>query len=104
MEWKGDKGELQNSQIAFTSVTDFCAMCYVEDHNIVVVSSGNRLQAFDINDGSLRWEFSETINGQTVEPTAVCCDNTGRLFVGDFSKWRILLLVSETESCFSLSD
>ena len=67
-------------------------MCYLEQHNVLVVLSKGLLHAVHLEDGCPLWKLSKTNKGSRFEPSGVTCDTAGRVFVVEScDRWLLVL-------------
>ena len=71
-------------------------MCYVEQSNILVITSEQNIKAINLGTGSILWEFTQGLEGRELNPEGVCSDTDGRVYVTDGCNEPIIVLHGET--------
>ena len=67
-------------------------LCYLKQHNFLVVLNKGLLYAVRLEDGRPLWKLSESNKGSRFEPSGVTCDTSGHVFVVEScDRWLLVL-------------
>ena len=101
--WDRKKEQFHSTNEITTCLQNALKICHLEKYNFLVSVSCNvkrnkkgRIEALNLCNNFRIWQFEECVDGKKVAPNAICCDKEGRLFVGDDTNLRFLLLDGRT--------
>ena len=97
--WNRRKEQFNSTNQVVTCLQNTLAICYLKKYNFLVSVSCNvqsnkdgRIEALNLHNNCRVWQFEGSVEGQKVAPNTICCDTEGRLFVGDDTNIRVLLI------------
>ena len=96
LEWREDREELKLIHRIQTGVKIAWEMCYMEQSNILFITSKQDIKAINPETGSVLWEFTLDAEDKSLDPRRVCHDLDGRIYVADGENKRLILLNGET--------
>ena len=99
--WDRKKERFDARSQIVTCLQSALEICYLKKYNFLVsvscnVSKEGRIEALNLSNNSRVWQFEGFVGGKKVVPVAICCDNEGRIFVGDDTNITILLFDGNT--------
>ena len=96
LKWRAEKEKLEMVDWMHVKVQNVRGMVYMEQSNILVITSRHNIKAINLVTGSVVWEFTQDVDDKELDPRGVCCDLDGRVYVADGSNGRIILFNGET--------
>ena len=96
LKWRKEKEELELVHRIHTSVDYAWGICYMEQFNILVITSNYNIKAVNPVTGSVVWQFTQDVEGDELDPRGVCCDMDGRIYMVDGYNYWLILLNGET--------
>ena len=71
-------------------------MCFQEQSNMLVITSGQTIKAKNHVTGSVLWEFSQNVDDKLICPYGLCYNVDGRVYAADGVNEQVIVLNGKT--------
>ena len=102
LRWNENRRMLNAEHQLQTHLKDVLRICYIKKFSILAVCTSygsndlnnhtGTVTGIQLKDGTQKWTFGSCFAKRRVYPRAICNDEAGRIFVGDYSNNRFLIL------------